>query len=179
MVRLTMHEQRRLPALFMATVALAATLVVLPAGAATDTPVAEAQVPAVAEMAVERALEALEHLDAAPAGQPADPLEEIEHGRGVASWYGPGLHGRRTASGERFDQHALTAAHRSLPFGTEVRVEHLRTGRSVDVRINDRGPFAHRSRIIDLSMAAGRVLGLGRAAGLAPVRITILRRPRR
>lgn len=100
--------------------------------------------------------------------------------QGQASWYGPRFHGRPTASGEPFDRHALTAAHRSLPFGTRVRVENLRTGRSVEVRINDRGPFGHRRRIIDLSEAAGRVLGLGRSgAGLALVRITILPKPRR
>lgn len=100
--------------------------------------------------------------------------------QGQASWYGPGFHGRPTASGEPFNRNALTAAHRSLPFGTRVRVENLRTGRSVEVRINDRGPFGHRRRIIDLSEAAGRVLGLGRSgAGVAPVRITILPKPRR
>lgn len=79
--------------------------------------------------------------------------------RGLASWYGPRFHGRRTASGERFDMHALTAAHRSLPFGTVVRVESLVNGRSVDVRINDRGPHIKR-RIIDLSRAAAHALGL-------------------
>lgn len=95
-------------------------------------------------------------------------------GRGQASYYGPGLHGRPTASGERFDRRALTAAHRSLPFGTRVRVQNLLTGRSVDVRINDRGPFV-RHRIIDLSEAAGGRIGLHRkGGGVAPVRITLL-----
>lgn len=83
--------------------------------------------------------------------------------RGQASWYGPRFHGRLTASGERYDMHALTAAHRSLPFGTWVRVHSLVNGREVDVRINDRGPFT-RGRVIDLSHAAAEALdmkGLG------------------
>jgi len=79
--------------------------------------------------------------------------------RGAASWYGPGFHGRKTANGERFDQHAMTAAHRTLPFGTKVRVVNERTGRSVVVRINDRGPF-HRGRIIDLAKAPALALGI-------------------
>lgn len=78
---------------------------------------------------------------------------------GMASWYGPGFHGRRTASGERFNQHALTAAHPKLPFGTRIRVVNERTGRSVVVRINDRGPFAH-GRIIDLSRGSAQALGM-------------------
>ena len=86
---------------------------------------------------------------------------------GLASWYGPGFHGRRTASGERFDQGDLTAAHRSLPFGTRVRVIDETTGRSVVVRINDRGPFK-RGRVIDLSKSAARELGMG---GLAHVKL--------
>ena len=83
--------------------------------------------------------------------------------QGGASWYGPRFHGRRTASGERYDMHALTAAHRTLPFGTLVRVRSLVNGREVDVRINDRGPFS-RLRVIDLSRAAAvelDMLGLG------------------
>ena len=86
---------------------------------------------------------------------------EVE--RGSASWYGPGFHGRRTASGERYDMHALTAAHKTLPFGTMVRVKSLVNGREVLVRITDRGPFA-RNRVIDLSRAAAAeldMLGLG------------------
>jgi rare lipoprotein A len=87
--------------------------------------------------------------------------------RGHASWYGPGFHGRRTASGETFNSGAMTAAHRSLPFGTRVRVVHEGNGRSVVVRINDRGPF-HRGRIIDLAHGPARALGLT-AAGSAYV----------
>ena len=79
--------------------------------------------------------------------------------RGPASWYGPGFHGRRTANGERFDLGAMTAAHRTLPFGTRVRVENARTRRSVVVRINDRGPFTG-GRIIDLSRASAQAIGI-------------------
>lgn len=79
--------------------------------------------------------------------------------RGLASWYGEPHHGRRTASGERFDMEELTAAHKSLPFGTRVRVENPATGQAVVVRINDRGPFAP-GRIIDLSRAAAERIGL-------------------
>jgi rare lipoprotein A len=89
---------------------------------------------------------------------------------GVASWYGPGFAGRKTASGERFDPHQMTAAHRTLPFGSKVRVTH--NGRSVVVRINDRGPF-HGNRIIDLSQAAAEELGL-RRAGSGPVELALL-----
>lgn len=87
---------------------------------------------------------------------------------GVASWYGPGFYGRKTASGERFTGKALTAAHRTLPFGSMARVTDKRTGRSIVVRINDRGPFK-RGRVIDLSSGAARALGMG---GLAQVVVT-------
>src|SRR5215217_1746611 len=80
-------------------------------------------------------------------------------GKGVASWYGPGFHGKKTANGERFNTHDLTAAHKTLPFGTQVRVTNERTGKSVVVRINDRGPYAH-ARVIDLSKAAAQVVGI-------------------
>lgn len=79
--------------------------------------------------------------------------------RGRASWYGPGFHGRRTASGEVFNQNALTAAHRTLPFGTQVRVTNLSNNRQVVVRINDRGPFVE-DRIIDLSQGAAEQLNM-------------------
>ena len=90
--------------------------------------------------------------------------------RGEASFYGPGLHGRRTASGERFDQQKLTAAHPKLPFGTEVTVTNLENNRSVRVEINDRGPFT-RNRAIDLSRAAAQRIGITGKTGTAPVRI--------
>lgn len=77
--------------------------------------------------------------------------------RGVASWYGPGFHGRDTASGEPYDMHELTAAHRTLPFGTVVEVRNLANGLVTQVRINDRGPFA-KNRIIDLSNAAAKAI---------------------
>jgi rare lipoprotein A len=77
---------------------------------------------------------------------------------GIASWYGPGYHGKRTSSGERFDQDGLTAAHYNWAFGTRVRVTLLSTGKSVVVRINDRLP--RRDRIIDLSRGAARRIGL-------------------
>jgi rare lipoprotein A len=98
--------------------------------------------------------------------------------RGYATWYGtsPGQEGGPTASGERFHKNALTAAHRTLPMGTMVRVTETRTGRSVVVRINDRGPYGDHSRIIDLSEAAARQLGII-DAGVAPVTIEILSRP--
>ncbi|WP_228040266.1 septal ring lytic transglycosylase RlpA family protein [Nodosilinea sp. LEGE 07088] len=94
---------------------------------------------------------------------------------GMASWYGPGFHGRRSASGEVFNQNALTAAHRTLPFGTQVRVTNLANGQSVVVRINDRGPFGH-GRIIDLSAAAASNIGL-RASGVARVQLEVLSSP--
>ena len=77
---------------------------------------------------------------------------------GGASWYGPGFHGKKTASGQRFNENAMTAAHRTLPFGTVVKVTDQRTGKSIKVTINDRGPF-HKGRIIDLSKAAAAQLG--------------------
>jgi rare lipoprotein A len=83
----------------------------------------------------------------------------VEIDRGKVSWYGGGFHGRRTASGERFDMYALTAAHPTLPFGTRIKVRRLDTGKEVEVRINDRGPHT-RGRILDLSRGAAQALGL-------------------
>lgn len=91
---------------------------------------------------------------------------------GYASWYGPGFDGNYSASGEVFNQEALTAAHPSLPFGTQVRVTNVDNGQSVVVRINDRGPYAH-DRVIDLSAGAARVIGLI-SAGVAPVSLEVL-----
>ncbi|MFW6062029.1 MAG: septal ring lytic transglycosylase RlpA family protein [Planctomycetota bacterium] len=93
---------------------------------------------------------------------------------GVASWYGERFAGRPTASGEPFDPSALTAAHRSLPFGTRVRVTHLANDRSVIVRINDRGPHVE-GRIIDLSRAAAEKLGMVEQ-GTARVSLDVLDR---
>lgn len=101
----------------------------------------------------------------APAPAPAGRFIE----EGLASWYGPGFHGRRTASGEVFDQDALTAAHPQLPFGSRVRVVNLTNGREVVVRINDRGPNTP-GRVIDVSRAAARRLDMV-GAGVVPVRL--------
>jgi rare lipoprotein A len=94
--------------------------------------------------------------------------------KGYATWYGDEQQGGPTASGERFDKHKLTAAHRTLKLGTHVRVTNQKNGRSVEVRINDRGPYGNGSRIIDLSEAAARVLGMI-DAGVVPVVVEILK----
>ena len=99
---------------------------------------------------------------------PAAPIVQGEEG--IASWYGHPYHGRRAASGEIYNMYAMTAAHRTLPFGTEVRVHDLENGRDVDVRINDRGPFVE-GRIIDLSYAAAQAMGM---PGIARVRLEIM-----
>ena len=91
---------------------------------------------------------------------------------GVASWYGPGFHGKRTANGEVYNQYELTAAHPTLPLGTRVMVTNRNTRQSVEVRINDRGPFVG-GRAIDLSYAAARSIGIYEP-GTAPVRIEVL-----
>jgi rare lipoprotein A len=111
------------------------------------------------------------------AGRPPEP-QQISLGpvqlniRGMASWYGPGFSGGRSANGEVFNQNALTAAHRSLPFGTQVRVTNLQNGQSVVVRITDRGPYSGH-RVIDLSTAAARAVGMLQA-GVAPVSLDVL-----
>jgi len=92
---------------------------------------------------------------------------------GIASWYGPDFHGRLTSNREIYDMHDLTAAHKTLPFGTRVMVTNLENGRVVSVRINDRGPFV-KDRIIDLSYAAARLLDMV-GPGTAPVRLDILK----
>ena len=103
-----------------------------------------------------------------PQAPPAAPTAELI-GSGKASYYGSQHHNKLTASGERFDQGALTAAHRTLPFGTHVRVINTRNGKSVVVRINDRGPFV-RGRIIDLSKAAFQSIASTRS-GIIRVRL--------
>ncbi len=92
---------------------------------------------------------------------------------GEASWYGPGFFGNRTANGEVYQRGTMTAAHRTLPFGTKVRVTNLWNGRSEVIRINDRGPFVHH-RVIDLGHGAASSLGLT-ASGIAQVRLEVLR----
>ena len=91
---------------------------------------------------------------------------------GIASYYGGKFHGKRTASGEIFNKNAMTAAHRNLPFGTKVKVTNLRNGRTVLVRVNDRGPHV-RGRMIDLSQAAAKKIGLSHA-GTARVKLEVL-----
>jgi rare lipoprotein A (peptidoglycan hydrolase) len=95
------------------------------------------------------------------------------YGDGLASFYGRGFEGKPTASGEPFNPRAYTAAHRTLPFGTCVRVEERRSGRSVEVRVNDRGPYVA-GRIIDLSEAAARALGITET-GVGQVRLSACR----
>ena len=113
-----------------------------------------------------------------PVVEPCDSSIQPEvlavlHGR--ASWYAPRFHGRRTASGERYDQRAFTAAHRRLPFGTWVLVRSLQSGKEVHVRINDRGPH-HRQRLIDLSQAAAAELGIA-DIGVHEVAVLVLASP--
>src|SRR5262245_3442614 len=105
-----------------------------------------------------------------PAPSPATSVET-----GLASWYGRGFHGKLTASGEVFNQEKFTAAHRTLPWGSRVKVTNLANGKSVEVRINDRGPFG-KGRIIDVSRAAARVLGIV-GSGITTVRVECLSDP--
>jgi len=105
--------------------------------------------------------------------QPAVPGEYVEEG--VASWYGIPFDGHRTSNGDVYDMHALTAAHRTLPFNSVVRVTNLRNGRQTEVRINDRGPFVG-DRVIDLSLAAAQALDM-EVAGVARVRLELLGGP--
>jgi rare lipoprotein A len=93
--------------------------------------------------------------------------------QGKASWYGPGFHGRRTASGERFSRHRPTLAHRGLPFGTRLEITNLKNGRKAVGRVNDRGPHV-RGRVVDLSEALARRLGI---RGVGSVRCVVLPRP--
>ena len=95
---------------------------------------------------------------------------------GTASYYAKKFNGRRTASGERYSGRKLTAAHRTLPFGTLVRVANAKTGKWLVVRVNDRGPYS-RKRIIDLSYEAARQLGLTKGAGLLKVKIRVVEWP--
>jgi len=110
-----------------------------------------------------------------------EPYQKAPHKRfkvgqtwtGLASWYGPKFHGRKTANGERYDMNGLTAAHRRLPFNTIIEVTNLSNGKSCRVRINDRGPFKGR-RILDLSKGAARRIGLIQD-GVTEVRIRIIK----
>jgi rare lipoprotein A len=106
---------------------------------------------------------------AAPSSMSAEKGRSGSSAIVVASWYGPTFHGRRTASGQVFDQERLTAAHKTLPFGTKLRVTNLRNGRSVMVTVTDRGPYV-RNRQLDVSLGAARRLGFI-GSGTAPVLI--------
>lgn len=151
--------------------------------------------PAVADDAVERFDPRLDYapvvVDESPAGvdpaidfasppvaaaavpvEAAEPEAE-EIAQGTASYYGNEFAGSRTANGERFNPNALTAAHRTLPMGSRLRVTNVRNGRSVTVRVNDRGPF-HGNRILDVSLAAAKEIGMVRA-GKALVKLELLR----
>lgn len=105
---------------------------------------------------------------------PAAPFPDSGEERGIASWYGEPYHGRRTASGEVYDMNGVSAAHRTLPFGSLVRVTREDTGDWVEVRVNDRGPFIE-GRVIDLSYGAAKRIGL-HVDGIAPVRVRLLGR---
>jgi rare lipoprotein A len=109
---------------------------------------------------------------APPAPRPPAPRPGAFEQTGEASWYGRQHHGKPTASGETYDMHKLTAAHRTLPLGTRVLVTNLENGRTVEVRINDRGPFAP-GRVLDLSYAAARHLGAV-GDGVISVGLTVL-----
>ncbi|MBA3461984.1 MAG: septal ring lytic transglycosylase RlpA family protein [Deltaproteobacteria bacterium] len=93
---------------------------------------------------------------------------------GLATWYGGNHHNGPTASGEKFNKHAMTAAHRTLPMNTRVKVTNKKNGRSVELRINDRGPYGNRRRIIDVSEGAAKLLDMIEA-GVVPVRVEVMR----
>lgn len=114
-------------------------------------------------------------LAGAQAASPADHIHKAHHWYefGIASWYGHLFQGRKTASGEPYNENALTCAQRQLPLGSLIRVTNLRNHRSVVVRVNDRGPVPH-DRLIDLSRAAAEKLGFSHR-GLAPVKIELIR----
>ena len=116
--------------------------------------------------------EEITRIQEAAAVRPLPASKLIEVVQGAASWYGPGFYGRTTANGEHFRKGTLTAAHRTLPFGTKVRVTNLSNGRSVVVRINDRGPFKYH-RVIDLAHGAASQLQMMQA-GEVPVQLEIL-----
>ncbi len=105
------------------------------------------------------------------AGRRIEPVKGATQ-RGIASWYGEPFHGRKTANGETYDMHGISAAHQHLPLGSVVRVTNLDNGRQIEVRINDRGPFVG-GRILDLSYGAAQRLGMAKA-GLAKIKLEVL-----
>jgi rare lipoprotein A len=111
-------------------------------------------------------------------GRTYRPKEKYQYSEtGIASWYGPGFHGKMTANGEIFDQNEFTAAHRTLQMPSMVRVTNLENGKSIILRVNDRGPFAH-NRVIDLSKRAAESIDMIRH-GTARVRVDVLEKPSR
>jgi rare lipoprotein A len=125
---------------------------------------------------IPREIPPIARIPSSPETDEVPPLAKVPEPRqptlvetGLASWYGPRFHGKLTASGEVFNQENFTAAHRTLPWGSRVKVTNLTNGKSVEVRINDRGPFG-KGRIIDVSRAAARVLGIV-GSGITTVRI--------
>jgi rare lipoprotein A len=156
----------------LSLLALSGSVVFLSIGCAAKRPVAATTPPAPAPAPVPTPTNAppspsARHPKTPPAPAPAGYTEE-----GNASWYGKPFHGRRASNGEIYDMNQLTAAHRTLPFETMVRVTNLNNGKSTTVRITDRGPFVE-NRIIDLSMAAAREIdSIG--PGVVPVRLEVL-----
>lgn len=192
--RRTASGRRRRHVLIGTGAIFCAAISSLPTAATADTrvraPVASvAPVSAPAPVAATRARPVTYSLLAAPVSAPTPPppaprrVSSARPGSAVkvigptytgrASWYGPGFHGRRTANGERFDSHQLTAAHKTLPFGTRLRV--CRVGRCVVVRVNDRGPYV-RGRFLDLSKAAAQQIGVTEQ-GVCTVTATVVSVP--
>jgi rare lipoprotein A len=167
---------RSLTARSLQAVALASLFGLAPLAASTPDPAALSAQPATSAAVIELVPLAptTEVVVTDPETAPPAPSapQETVLGRGSASYYAAKFDGRRTASGERFDNDAMTAAHRTLPFGTLVRVTNVANGRSVIVRINDRGPFT-RGRTIDVSRAAAEELGLV-ARGHATVELALI-----
>ena len=152
---------------------VAGTLALAPLAASTAATPADGALPLEASaVSVEVVPVAPAPLPEETASAPAELPEATSLGRGSASYYASKFHGRRTASGEAFDNGAMTAAHRTLPFGSLVRVTNPATGASVIVRINDRGPFS-RGRLIDVSRAAAEELGMI-ARGHATVELELI-----
>jgi rare lipoprotein A len=151
------------------------TSAVLPAESLSDNPpVDEPQtdIPPLESSSAPVILRSPEAQEASPPATLPTPAPSTIIETGLASWYGARHHGKRTASGEIFDQKKFTAAHRTLPWGSIVKVTNLDNGKSVEVRINDRGPFT-KGRIIDLSRAAARAVGMVES-GVSPVRMELL-----
>lgn len=166
--RKAVHGSRRERSTFPRRLALLSAIALVAAGCAHKTyaPQAPAPAPLPQPSAPSARPPAVET-------QPAIPGQYVEEG--VASWYGIPFDGHRTSNGEIYDMHAFTAAHRTLPFGSMVRVTNLRNGMQTEVRINDRGPFVA-NRIIDLSLSAAQAIGMV-GPGTAPVRLEVVSGP--